>query len=203
MFCSRCGAEQPESARFCERCGHRHEVVPPQRAGRWWIGGAVALALALAGAAVLAATGTFESDDAGNNRVETESAPAPSTVPDTAPDTTAERAEPSPETDTEAAAGGEQPVRATVQRTCGPGGVGGDCVLSVRAEPTAASAEIDVLDEGDSLRLSCQVRGEPVYSSVLGDSSNVWSRTTQGGYVANVYVAGPGLSPGQITLAPC
>ena len=80
MFCSRCGVEQPEAARFCERCGHRHEVVPSRRAALWWIGGAVAVALALAGAAVLVATGTFESDDAGNSQVETKSAPAPSTA---------------------------------------------------------------------------------------------------------------------------
>jgi hypothetical protein len=216
MFCSRCGAEQPESAFFCERCGHRHEIDdqtsaqaagarPAQRAGPslWWVGGAVAVAAVLAVGAVLLVTGTFDSDGAGKSRAKVESTPAPSTVMDTGPATTTEAPETRRETDTDTTVGGEPPVRATVQRTCGRGGVGGDCVLSVRAEPSATSAEIDVLSEGDSLQLTCQVRGEPVYSSVLGVSSSVWSGTAQGGFVANVYVAGPGLSPGRMTLPPC
>ena len=73
----------------------------------------------------------------------------------------------------------------------------------MRAQPSTAAAELERLDEGDSLQLACQVHGDRVYSSALGDSSTVWSKTTRGGYVANVYVDGPRLSPRRITLERC
>jgi hypothetical protein len=93
-------------------------------------------------------------------------------------------------------------VKATVKRTCGRNGAG-DCHLSVRAQPTSSARELDRLNEGDALRLSCQLHGEAVHSSVLGASSTVWSKTASGGYVANVYVAGKGLDPRRITLRRC
>ena len=73
----------------------------------------------------------------------------------------------------------------------------------MRAQPDASARELRRLKEGDTLRLSCQTRGESVHSSVLGASSTVWSRTTSGGYVANVYVSGSGLDPRRITLPRC
>jgi hypothetical protein len=93
-------------------------------------------------------------------------------------------------------------VRATVKRTCGLNGAG-DCHLSVRSRPSSSGRELARLNEGDALRLACQVNGESVHSSVLGASSTVWSRTASGGYVANVYVAGPSLDPLRITLRRC
>ena len=126
------------------------------------------------------------------------------TVPALTETATPEVASPEP-TETEAATPEPTPaaVRAVVRRTCGRNGVGGDCHLSVRAEPRSGSAELDRLAEGDSLRLECQVRGESVHSSVLGASSTVWSRTTSGGYVSNVYVSGSTITPRRITLPRC
>jgi hypothetical protein len=224
MFCTRCGAEQPESARFCERCGHRLELddptsvaaaaadpAPPSpspspkrsKPDRRLIGAAVALTLVAAVAAVLALTGAFGSGE-GADRV---AAPAATTAPPAAPATTTTQApETTPETattDTGAATPPAQPARATVKRTCGRNGVGGDCHLSVRARPSTAAREVKRLDEGDALRLSCQVRGDSVFSSALGGSSTVWSKTTDGGYVSNAYVAGPRLSARRVTLRSC
>jgi hypothetical protein len=73
----------------------------------------------------------------------------------------------------------------------------------VRAEPSSGANELDRLAEGDSLRLACQVRGESMYSSVLGESSTVWSRTTHGGYDSDAYVSASTLSPHRITLPRC
>jgi hypothetical protein len=221
MFCTRCGAEQPGSARFCERCGHRLELddptavavaaadpsppPAPKRAkpDRRLIGAAVALALVAAVAAVLALTGAFGSGDGADRAA----APATTTAPPAAPaTTTTPAAQTTPETattDAGAATARAQPARATVKRTCGRNGVGGDCHLSVRARPSTTAREVKRLDEGDPLRLSCQVRGDSVFSSALGGSSTVWSKTTDGGYVSNAYVAGPRLSARRVTLRAC
>ena len=220
MFCPRCGTEQPESARFCERCGHRLESDDPRdaadsaalpsperaRPDPRLIGGAVALTLVVAAAAVLVLTGAFGSSDGSDTAAPSASTAAPSTTATSAPPaTTTQAAGTSPEaaTDTDAATPTAQPARATVKRTCGRNGVGGDCRLSVRAHPSTAAPEVKRLDEGDSLRLSCQVHGDRVFSSALGGSSRVWSKTTDGGYVSNAYVAGPRLSARRITLREC
>jgi hypothetical protein len=94
-------------------------------------------------------------------------------------------------------------VSATVARTCGKGGQGGDCRLSVRAEPSSDADEVERLSEGDPLELVCQVRGERVRSSALGGSTDVWSQTDGGGYVSNAYVQGSGISPTRLTLDRC
>jgi hypothetical protein len=220
VFCSRCGAEQTESARFCERCGHRLEFddpgaatdsaapAPPERAkpDPRLIGGAVALTLVVAAGAVLVLTGTFSSSDGTDTAAapvstatrSTTATPAPPAITTQAPDTSPDAA-----TDTDAATQRVQPAGATVKRTCGRNGVGGDCHLSIRAQPATGAREVKRLDEGDSLRLSCQVHGARVFSSALGDSSTVWSKTTDGGYVSNAYVAGPRLSARRITLREC
>jgi hypothetical protein len=161
------------------------------------VAGAVALWVVAAAAAALVISGAFESDDA-DGTARSLTSPTPSTT--TAPTPTVPAESPDPDVD---AVTPPRPARAIVQGTCGRDGVGGDCVLSVRAQPSSASTELSRLDEGDSLRVSCQVRGEPIYSSALGDSCSVWSRTTRGGYVANVYLVGPRLRPREITLEPC
>jgi hypothetical protein len=197
VFCSRCGSELPDSASFCERCGHRVELDAPgtaQRGGvdRRLIGGAVVLLVVVAVVAVLIVSGVFATGDSDETAARPTASPA------------ADASEtPSPAATAAATAAKPQPARAKVQGTCGRNGVGGDCHLSVREEPSTSARELERLDEGDPLRLSCQVRGDRVYSSALGGSSSVWSRTAGDGYVANVYVAGPRLSPRRITLPRC
>jgi hypothetical protein len=162
---------------------------------------AVVAVTAVAGALVL--TDTFSSS---GGRPHDVAHTTPATPRGIEPATTAS---PIPESDgSTAIAPAPQPdaprsVRASVSRTCGRGGVGGDCHLSVRAQPASDAAELQRLDEGDPLRLSCQMRGERVHSSALGASSTVWSRTTHGGYVSNVYVTGLRLKARTITLRQC
>ncbi len=80
------------------------------------------------------------------------------------------------------------PVRtARVSRTCGDGG-GGDCFLSVRSAADTNSSEVRRLAEGATLEVSCQDYGESVYSSVLGARSPVWVQTSDGHYVAGVFL---------------
>jgi hypothetical protein len=217
MFCPRCGAEQAERARFCERCGERLDLDDPpmptvaatpvpvvrRRATRdpRLIAGAVAIALVAVAVAVIALTGVLRSDDSGERAATPASTPVPSSPTTTAPP--AATPTQAPESETNAEEPVSPPARATVKRTCGRNGVGGDCQLSVRARPSTTAAELKRLDEGDALRLTCQVRGDSVFSSALGDSSTVWSRTSDGGYVANVYLAGPRLSTRRITLRRC
>jgi hypothetical protein len=223
VFCPRCGAPHEVDAAFCERCGERLAsdgaaapapppalAIPapsggdrggPRRAQL--ITGAVVAALA-AVALVLVLTGAFAGHpEAGFQDVARAPTAAPATVP-TVPATIA----PDPTPTTETAPAPPKPaaprsVRATVARTCGRNGVGGDCQLSVRARPAAGAAELRRLDEGDALRLSCQVRGDAVHSSALGASTTVWSRTTSGGYVSNAYVTGPRIKAQAITLRRC
>lgn len=207
MFCSRCGARLPDSARFCERCGHRVEEdgLAPGPAGRSGSGVDRRLLASLIGAAaigavvvVLAVTGVLGNEDEPEIARSTPSPAAPAPSPSPSPASTVATPDP-----TETAEARTRTVRATVQGTCGRDGVGGDCVLSVRTRPAASSTEIRRLSEGDSLTLTCQVRGERVYSSALGASSTVWSKVAPRGYVANVYVSGPDLDPRRITLPRC
>ncbi len=92
-------------------------------------------------------------------------------------------------------------VGVTVARTCGASGTS-DCFLTERVAPSASSAAVRRWTEGSTLAVVCQVEGEAVRSSVLGLSSRVWSRTNTGGFVANVFISGPGISPTTITT-PC
>jgi len=206
MFCSRCGVELPDSSRFCERCGHRVEAddsTPPSairsgsRIDRRVLAGVVGVAVIAGAIVLLVVVGAFDDDD----EVATVERPQASSVaPAMTPTPVPTASSPVPEPTAEPR---DQRARATVQGTCGRDGVGGDCRLSVRAQPSSSAAELDRLSEGDSLTLTCQVRGERVYSSALGASSTVWSRTTPRGYVSNAYVDGPGLSTRRITLPRC
>ena len=93
------------------------------------------------------------------------------------------------------------PVEGRVARTCGAGG-NGDCFLSVRSTPTGGSVEIRRLNEGDAVTVLCQVPGQPVSSSVLGETSSVWARTPDGAYVASIYVDAAGFDPLRVSV-PC
>jgi hypothetical protein len=74
----------------------------------------------------------------------------------------------------------------------------------VRSRPTADSVELERLDEGARVRVECQRIGGETSSSVLGDEvSYVWSRTVDGGYVANVFLDGSELDPFERTLPRC
>jgi hypothetical protein len=157
-----------------------------------------ALAGIVAVVAVLIVSGVL--DSGGSEKTAARPTASPASAP---PDTPTPAATATATVTATGTASAPQPARARVQGTCGRNGVGGDCHLSVREQPASSAQELERLDEGDPLRLSCQVRGERVYSSALGSSSTVWSRTTSDGYVANVYVAGPRLSPRQITLPRC
>jgi hypothetical protein len=214
VFCPRCGAASAPEAAFCEHCGERLTAEepsppppspPPTRRGRrgWWIGGVVVLVAIVVG--VLGLAGVFGSDDTVTVQrpVVARPVPAPATV--TAPPAETETATvpTTPTVPTVTPARKRRVVAATVARTCGAGGVGGDCRLSIRSTPSSSATELDRLQEGDALRLTCQVEGDEVTSSALGASSTVWSKTTSGGYVTNVYVKGPGLKPTRRTLPAC
>lgn len=91
------------------------------------------------------------------------------------------------------------PISVRVVNTCGASG-DGDCFLSERAGPRGSADELRQWDNGDQLKVLCQVHGTSAYSSVLGRSSDVWSQTTDGGWVASIYL--DGVSKTSITT-PC
>lgn len=87
----------------------------------------------------------------------------------------------------------------TVMNTCGRDGTG-DCFLTERGSPSTSGTSLKRWQEGEQLTVVCQVRGSTVRASATGVSSNVWSRTSTGGYVTNVYL--DGISQTAITQ-PC
>ena len=93
-------------------------------------------------------------------------------------------------------------VVATVRRTCGASGAG-DCFLTRRAAPSTTRAELGRHNEGTTIQIMCQTTGTAVSSSVLGASSDIWAGVVGGGFVANIYLDGPGLDPFAITLPRC
>ena len=105
--------------------------------------------------------------------------------PTTSPPTTAPTTEPTSEPPSPE----PRPVATTVEHTCGASGTG-DCFLSERAGPGVADRLIRNHDEGATVRVECQVLGQMASSSVLDRSSRVWARTTDGGYVAAIFLAG-------------
>ena len=102
---------------------------------------------------------------------------------------------------TSAPAPSQPPITATVSRTCGANRAG-DCFLSLRSDPTSSSRELGKLNEGDSVVVVCQMHGRRTSSSVLGTSGDVWTKTADGSWVANIFLDGPGLRPLEVTR-PC
>jgi hypothetical protein len=154
-------------------------------------GGIVAVAVVIIAIVIWAASGRSHSGATADSSTPTESA-ARSTGLTTLPNTTA-----TPHVTgatTGATAAGH------VTRTCGRDGHG-DCFLSIRLEPSSKSSEIARLPEGATLDIECQVEGESVRSSVLGLSSDVWDRTSDGRYVAAVFVDAPGFDPTRVSVA--
>jgi hypothetical protein len=93
-------------------------------------------------------------------------------------------------------------VLATVHRTCGSNGLG-DCYLSLRRAPNSASPEVHRINEGDKIRVVCQVTGENAHSTALGGWTTVWSRDARGRYMSNAYLEAPRLDPYRLTLPTC
>ncbi|HET9422466.1 MAG TPA: hypothetical protein VFO49_15100 [Nocardioides sp.] len=148
---------------------------------------AVAVLLAAAAGVVGASLLSGDDDAPGTNAASdppTSSAPTEPTSPTTSPPTTSPTTQPTTEPPP-----GPPPVTTTVQYTCGSSGTG-DCFLSERVSPDAATELIANHDEGSTIRVECQVVGQAVSSSVLDTSSRVWARTTDGGYVAAIFLSG-------------
>lgn len=80
-------------------------------------------------------------------------------------------------------------VTATVARTCGADG-NDDCFLTLRAGPDSSTASLLRYDEGETVQVTCQVYGDRARSSVMDATSSVWAKTTDGGYVAAIYLDG-------------
>lgn len=88
--------------------------------------------------------------------------------------------------------GGRDPIPVTVVGTCGDG----SCYLQVRQGTTTGSLEL--VRDGKSVRwrdgsrhqVVCQSYGEKVSSQSVGGSSNVWARTTDGGWVSALHLDG-------------
>ncbi len=91
-------------------------------------------------------------------------------------------------------------ITARVSRTCGADGTG-DCFVSLRTGPSSNGSELGRLYENDTVTIECQQRGESVKSSVLGSSTDVWARSTDGHWLAMAFLDAPGWSPTDITVS--
>ena len=153
----------------------------------------VAVAVLLAAAAGVVGASLLRGDDdpPGSSAPSDPTSSAP-TSPTTSPPTTAPTTEPTTQPTTEPTTEpppAPTPVVTTVEYTCGATGTG-DCFLSERAGPGVADRLIRNHDEGTTVRVECQVLGQKASSSVLDQSSRVWARTTDGGYVAAIFLSG-------------
>ncbi len=90
---------------------------------------------------------------------------------------------------TEPAPPSYQPVAVTVVHSCGATGRG-DCYVSERVRPSTSSREIARHAEGATLSVVCQVNGTFHRPSATGRGTRIWSRTTNGGYVATGFLDG-------------
>ena len=123
-------------------------------------------------------------------------APTTATATTTSPATTS----PAPTTAVPPLPAPPPTIVATVTYTCGSSGLG-DCFLSLRAAPTPDSQELGRLKEGDPVDIECQVPGAQVSGSAAG-SGDVWARTPDGRYLANIYLEAPSIDRFRITM-PC
>jgi hypothetical protein len=168
------------------------EPAPPR--GQRLVPILVAVAVLLAAAAGVVGASLLRGDDDPSGPTAasdppTSSEPTGPTSPTTSPPTTAPTTHPTTEPTTEPPPPPDpSPVVATVEYTCGASGTG-DCYLSERAGPGVADPLIRKHDDGTTVRVDCQVLGQKAYSSVLDESSRVWARTTEGGYVAAIFLS--------------
>ena len=59
--------------------------------------------------------------------------------------------------------------------------------VAVRSAPGKAAKSIARKAEGETLAISCQVKGETVRDATSGHVSSLWDKLSSGGYVANIY----------------
>jgi len=228
--CTRCGDPLLGDVRFCKKCGApaaeplrsppstsvplRESDNPAGPASLFaWVSGrrlpiggsAVLVVAAILGVVLLkgdsAPQGTPAQSAAATEAVE------PATSVDSAPTVTTQETPldaPGPDAAEDPAPAAEQPrtVTATVSRTFGDDGTG-DGDVSTHSVPDPSSPEIRAIDDGQSVRVACQVRGPAVEASRMGRPTTVWSRLTNGEYVTNAYLTGPKLEYGRITLPRC
>ena len=77
-----------------------------------------------------------------------------------------------------------------VYHTC----ANGHCGLNIRTGPGYTNYQVTrVLNDGDSVDIVCQTRGEAV-SGADGSSSDIWDRLSQGDYAADFYIDTPGMT---------
>lgn len=154
------------------------------------------LLFGLAGLVVVAAivVATLAVSGAFDKQSDTARTPSPATTGETSP--------PPPPPPPPSASSDPTTVLATVVGTCGDRPGSGDCRLSLRDGPGGGYAEVDVLRNGEKVRVVCQRAGERAYSSKRRAASNVWARTEDGLYGANIYLRGDGLNAFEVTR-PC
>ena len=130
----------------------------------------VAVAVLLAAAAGVVGASLLRGDDdppgpsAASDPPTSSAATDPNSSPTTPPTT-----EPTTQPTTQPTTGpppAPKAVTTTVEYTCGASGAG-DCFLSERVSPNAATELIANHDEGTTIRVECQVVGQAVSSSVL------------------------------------
>ncbi|HVK29507.1 MAG TPA: serine/threonine-protein kinase [Nocardioides sp.] len=175
--------------------------TPPRRAG-WIVAGAALVALAVV-LGVTFALRPWADDDGGRRASDDHTAGTAGTTGTTGTGSTTEEGEvggietsanPTPQSPTGGAAtgGAREPIAVTVVGTCGDG----SCYLQVR-EGTSASAG-ELVRDGTSVRwrngsthqVVCQVHGDKVSSRSVGGSSDVWARTSDGGWVSSLHLNG-------------
>jgi hypothetical protein len=159
---------------------------PPPGRG-WVVPVLLVLALVLAGVAGVLGADLLQDDDSPET-ADTSGTPT-SDTPTSIPPTTTTPPTTSPPTTTVPPPPAPTPVAVRVENTCGKSGAG-DCFLSERAEPLTTARLLTTYDEGATLRVTCQITGQAAYSSVLDTSSRIWAQTTDGGYVAAIFLDG-------------
>jgi hypothetical protein len=168
------------------------EPLPPPVGGRWLVPVLVVIALVAAvTVGVLAASRLGDGDDPATTTATDPpiSDPTTASTPTEPTDPTTPTSDPTTPTTpptSQPTSTGPTPIATRVEYTCG----NGDCFVSERAGPRADAGEVGSYDEGDTVRVLCQVVGQEISSSLLGRSSRVWARTTNGGFVAAIFLAG-------------
>lgn len=150
--------------------------------------GAVSRLYAWRGTGGRQTTVNTRSADAGTASSTGSSAPVTSTVT-SVPATTTATTVPLPLEASTAPVTTHRPVTVRVSRTRGADGRG-DGFLTERSAPTGNSAGLHRWTEGSTLTIVCQINGSEAKSSVWQRSSPIWSRTSTGGYVANIFLDG-------------
>lgn len=177
--------------------------TPPRRAG-WIVAGAALVALAVV-LGVAVALQPWADDDGGratDDPTSSDSARAAGSAGSAGSPTsedgevggieTSANSTPASPTGGDASGGTRDPIPVTVVGTCGDG----SCYLQVRSAPRTTAPEFlkdgrsERWPNGERFAIVCQQRGEKVSSQSVGGSSDVWARTTDGGWVSALHLDG-------------